>query len=224
MTNSTTNNILEALNWRYATKSFDTTKTLSNEQLNMVKESMRLAPSSYGLQAWKFVEVKTPVIRQQLKAIAWNQAQMTDSSSLFAFCSYVDPKSISDQLVGDYIFDIASQRNVPVESLAGLKGMLNGAVASGGASGDPAQTGAWLDNQLYIALGQAMTACALAGIDTCAMEGFDPQKANEILGLDELGLQVKCFLCVGFRSPDDKYIPTTTKKVRFSQDQVFLQR
>jgi nitroreductase len=216
-----TTTIIDSLNWRYAVKAFDVSKKLTENQLNFVKESMRLAPSSYGIQAWKFIEIKTPELRQKIKEIGWNQSQFTDASSLFAFCTYVEPVAKAEELVNDYVDEITEQRGVTAESLEGYKGMMINAMKNGNTSGDPSFSPYWLQNQLYIALGQAMTACALAGIDTCPMEGFDVAKANEILGLDKLGLKVNCFLTVGFRSEEDKY--ATTKKVRNSIDKVFIE-
>jgi nitroreductase / dihydropteridine reductase len=213
--------ILDSLNWRYATKSFDTNKKLSDEQLSFVKETLRLAPSSYGIQAWKFVEIKTPEIRQKLKEAGWNQSQFTESSSLFALCTYVDPVSNAEEIVNTYVEELISQRGVTAESLDGYKNMMINAMKNGNTMNDPAHSQHWLDNQMYIALGQAMTACAIAGIDTCPMEGFDVAKANEILDVEKLGLKVNCFLAVGFRNADDKY--ATTKKVRNSVDKVFLE-
>jgi nitroreductase / dihydropteridine reductase len=218
---TSTTQILEALNWRYAVKSFDTTKKLSQEQINFVKEAMRLSPSSYGIQAWKFVEIKTLELRQQIKEIGWHQGQYTEASNLFAFCSYINPVSKAEELVDIYVKEIADQRGVTMESLEGYKEMMYNAMKNGNTSGDPEFSPYWLQNQLYLALGQTMTSCALAGIDTCAMEGFDIAKANEILGLTKLGLKVNSFLAVGFRSEEDKY--ATTKKVRNSVDKVFLE-
>jgi nitroreductase / dihydropteridine reductase len=219
---NTTTQILESLNWRYATKSFDTTKKLTQDQVSFVKEAMRLSPSSYGIQAWKFVEIKTPETRQKIKEIGWNQGQYTEASNLFAFCTYTDPVTKGDDLVNTYVEEISKQRDVSVESLEGYKAMMVNAMKNGNTSGDPTYSQYWLDDQLYIALGQTMTACALAGIDTCAMEGFDITKANEVLDLTKDGLRVKCFLAVGHRNPQDKY--STTKKVRNPIGKVFLER
>jgi nitroreductase / dihydropteridine reductase len=216
-----TTQILDSLNWRYATKSFDVTKKLSDEQLSFVKETLRLAPSSYGIQAWKFVEIKTPEIRQKLQEAGWNQSQFTESSSLFALCTYIDPVAKAEEVVNTYVDELVAQRGVTAESLEGYKNMMVNAMKNGNTSGDPTHSQPWLDNQVYIALGQAMTACAIAAIDTCAMEGFDITKANEILDLKKLGLKVNCFLAVGFRNADDKY--ATTKKVRNAIDKVFLE-
>ncbi len=213
--------ILDSLNWRYATKSFDTTKKLSPEQVEFIKEAMRLSPSSYGIQAWKLVEITTPEIRQQLREIGWNQDQFTEASNLFAFCSYTDPVGRAEEIVQTYVDELVSQRGVTADSLEGYKNMMVKAMKNGNTTNDPDKSAQWLDNQLYLALGQTMSACALAGIDTCAMEGFDIAKANEILGLGKLGLQVKSFLAVGFRSDEDKY--ATTMKVRNPLDKVFIE-
>lgn len=216
------NQIIDSLNWRYATKAFDPKKILTEDQLNFVKESMRLTPSSYGIQAWKFVEVKTPEIREQLKVIGWNQGQFTDASSLFAICTFINPISKSEELVQNYVDEIVKIREVEAESLNGYKGMMVNAMNNGNTTGNPEYTPYWLDNQAYIVVGQVLTVCAIAGIDAIAMEGFDIAKANEILGLNDLGLQVKCFVAVGFRSEDDKY--ATTKKVRFTQKDLFIEK
>jgi nitroreductase / dihydropteridine reductase len=213
--------ILESLNWRYATKAFDVEKKLSPEQIDFVKESMRLAPSSYGIQAWKLIEVKSPEIRQQIKDIGWDQNQYTESSNLFAFCSYIDPVSKAEKLVETYVDELIKQRKVSPESLEGYKNLMIKSIENGNTSGDPSYSQYWLDNQLYLALGQTMTACALAGIDTCAMEGFDIKKANEILDLAKDGLQIKAFLAVGFRSEQDKY--SNIAKVRNPIEKVFAE-
>lgn len=213
--------IIQGLNWRYATKEFDTSKKLNKEELDFVKETMRLAPSSYGIQAWKFVEIKDPEIRAKLVGLGWGQKQYTEASNLFAFCTYLNPNSKSQELVQKYIDDIAKERGVSKESLNDYKDMMVNAVNNGNTTGDPEYTPFWLDNQLYLALGQTIAACAIAGIDTCPMEGFEIAKTNELLGLQKMGLQVKCFLAVGFRNPQDKY--ANMEKVRFDTEELFIE-
>jgi nitroreductase / dihydropteridine reductase len=212
--------ILESLNWRYAVKTFNKSKKLTDQQVAFIKESMHLAPSSYGIQAWKFIEIKTPELRQAIKEIGWDQGQYTDASNLFAFCSYVEPVIKAEEIVNLYVNELVEQRGAEVESLEGYKSMMVNAMKNGNTSGDPEYSVYWLQNQLYLALGQTMTACAIAGIDTCPMEGFDIIKANEILGLDKLGLRVNCFLAVGYRDVEDKY--ANIKKVRNSEESIFL--
>jgi nitroreductase len=211
-----------ALHTRYAVKQFDTTAILTQIEIEVIEESLRLAPSSYGLQAWRFVRVNNPETRAALKTISWNQSQITDSSVLYALCTFSNPIEQREEIVDDYINDVAQTRGVEIETLAGYKNMMLGAIMNGNTTGNPETTPAWLDRQLYIALGFAMTNAANIGVDTCALEGFDPEKANEILNLKELGLGVKCFLAVGKRRAEDN--AATAKKVRYNVEKVFINR
>lgn len=209
-----TNNSINALNWRYATKQFDTSKKLSDEQLAYVKEAFRLAPSSYGLQAWKFVHVKDSTKRAALKEAAFGQGQIEDASELFVLCV---PTNYSIDGVDKYIASMADTRKMKVEELEGFRDMMAGNLGSK----SPEQINIWLKNQVYIALGFVMAACAMEKIDTCPMEGFNPGKFDEILDLGSQSLTSVLCLPVGFRAADDKY--AAMPKVRFSQDELFLE-
>jgi nitroreductase len=218
-------NIIESLQWRYATKKFDTTKKLTSAQLDMLVESARLSPSSFGLQPWKFVIVTDTAARAKLREAAWGQSQITDASALIVFCVR---KNIDDALVDSYMQSIASTRNVPLETLKGFADTIKGSIKSKGTPGteaDPeAATSAakeWATRQVYIALGVLLTTAAHLDIDACPMEGFDPKKFDDILGLSALGLESRTLAAVGFRSADD----TTAglKKVRFPKEEVVVE-
>lgn len=206
---------IENLEWRYATKRYDTTKKLTPEQLNMIKESLRLSPSSFGLQAWKFVHVTDPALRQELAAAAWNQPQVTEASDLFVLASYI---SIDEAFVDKFVASVAETRGISVDVLKGYRDMMVGSVQGR----TPEQLGEWLARQVYIPLGVALTVAADNHIDASPMEGFDSQKFNEILGLDKLNLCARTILAVGFRSPEDE--TQNMKKSRFSQEEVFIER
>jgi nitroreductase len=204
-------NSIEALNWRYATKQFDATKKLTNEQKDIVTESLRLAPSSYGLQPWTFFIVTNPEIRAKLREAAYGQSQVTDASEVVVFTV---PKVLDDALVDRYMESIAETRSIPVDSLKGMVDMIKGMLA--GLS--PEARIAWAMRQVYIALGTMLTTLAHESIDACPMEGFNPSQFDEILGLPEQGLTTAVIATIGFRSSDDKY--ATAPKVRFAKDQV----
>ncbi|MFA7277602.1 MAG: NAD(P)H-dependent oxidoreductase [Candidatus Gracilibacteria bacterium] len=206
---------IENLEWRYATKRYDTTKKLTPDQLNMIKESLRLSPSSFGLQAWKFVHVADPALRQELAAAAWNQPQVTEASDLFVLASYV---SIDEAFVDKFVASVAETRGISVDVLQGYRDMMVGSVKGR----TPEQLGEWLARQVYIPLGVALTVAADNHIDASPMEGFDSQKFNELLGLDKLNLCARTILAVGFRSPEDE--TQNMKKSRFSQEEVFIER
>lgn len=205
-----TNNFLEDLQWRYATKSFDST-TLTDEQLNYILEAGRLAASSYGLEPWKFLVIKNPELRTKLQAASWNQTQVTQSSHLIVLCARTD---INETYVNNYQVALETNVGMPAGSLDGLGNMIRGSINYL----TPEQIIEWNKKQVYIALGQMMSACATAKIDSCPMEGFDAKAYSDILGLEEKNLVATVVLPVGFRSPEDK--TANYPKFRRSLDEI----
>lgn len=207
--------IIESLNWRYATKAYDTSKKLSDEQVSMLIEAVRLTPSSYGLPAYKVIHVKDAEIREKLKAVAWGQPQITDASDLFVFAIKTD---LSDVSVDEYMKLIADTRGVATESLDGFSGMIKGTLNS--LSQEHKE--AWAARQAYIALGTLLTTTAENKIDSTPMEGFTTEKFDEILGLKELNLKSVVVCVVGYRSENDDY--AGLKKVRISKDDLIIEK
>ena len=202
--------IIEDLNWRYACKKFDPSKKLTEDQLNDLLDSLRLSASSYGIQPWKFVVVKNAEKREQLVGAAYKQRQVADASDLLVLCR---PAELDASIIDSYVDDICKTRGQNKEDLEGYRNMMVKVVEKD----EPVKV-AWAKNQIYIALGTLMTACAAMKIDSCPMEGFSPKQFDEILELDKLGLKSVLVCPVGFRADDDKYIDV--KKVRFSRDEV----
>jgi nitroreductase len=188
--------ILAQLRWRYATKKFDPTKTIAAELWAKLEQAAVLAPSSYGLQPWKFVVVTDPTTRKKLHPVSWNQAQILDASHLVVFAAK-NPPTPTD--VERHVVRTAQVRGVPVEALNGFRQMMLGSLAR--MSGPDAHT--WAARQTYIALGMFLSACALAGVDACPMEGFQPEQYDEILGLREKGLSAVVIATAGYRLADD---------------------
>lgn len=203
--------ILEDLNWRYATKEFDATKKVSEEDFNAIMESLRLSPSSFGLQPWKFVVVKNDEKRKELVAHSWGQKQVSEASHLIVLCSH---KEFGKEQVQDYINHMAEVRSIDASTLDGFRDMMVGFLEGK----TPEQRDIWMRNQIYIALGNLMTACAVMRIDACPMEGFLPQKYSEVLGLEEMGLNPVLVCPIGYRSEDDKY--AVAAKVRYSTEEL----
>ena len=206
--------IIDALQWRYATKKFDPTKKLSQAQLDSVIESLRLSVSSYGLQPWKFIVVTNPQVRAQLRAVAWNQSQITDASALIVLAVQ---KTVDVAYVDRFVAEVARTRNIPVDALKGYADMMKGSISGR----TPEQVKEWSSRQVYVALGTAITAAASLGIDACPMAGFDAVKFDEILGLGALGLESRVLMPVGFRATDDDMAKAT--KVRFAREQVVIE-
>ena len=207
-------NIIDALKWRYATKKFDATKKLSQEQFDTVLESLHLSASSYGLQPWKFIVVTNPEIRAKIKAAAWNQTQITDASHLIVLAVQT---TVDAAYVDRFVASVSKTRNVPVDALKGYADMMKGSIAGRTLE----SVVEWSSRQVYIALGTALTAAAVSGIDACPMEGFDPKQVDDILGLAKMGLQSRVLMPVGFRAADDDM--AKAPKVRFSKEEVVIE-
>jgi nitroreductase len=205
--------LLDNLNWRYATKKFDATKKISSEDLNTLKEAVRLSASSYGLQPYKVVIVENPEIREQLKAAAYGQTQITDASQLFIFANDLNAGAES---VDAYIKNISETRGVPADALAGFADMMKGTIAN--LSQDAKNI--WTAKQTYIALGTLLAAASELKIDATPMEGFNAAAFNEILGFDKLGLNASVIATVGYRHDEDD--TQHYKKVRKSHEELFI--
>ncbi len=206
----TPSQVLEHLNWRYATKKFDPTKKIPPEIWKTLEDSLVLAPSSFGLQPWKFIVVSNPEIRQQLVQHSWGQTQVADASHLVVLAIQ---KEISATDVDRYIQHMSVVRQVGVDALQGLAKTIKGFL-----SNPPIPLNEWAARQVYIALGQFMTVAAMLGIDTCPMEGFNPALYNELLGLTEAGYSAVVLCPAGYRAADDKY--AALPKVRYSNQDV----
>lgn len=200
-------------NWRYATKKFDTAKKISTQDLNTLKEAIRLSSSSYGIQPYKIIIVENPELRTQLLPAAYGQAQVIDASHLIVFANETN---VDGETVNKYINRISETRGIPAESLTGF-----GEYMKGGINSMPEDVkNIWAAKQTYLALGNLLNAAAELKIDTTPMEGFVPAKVNEILGLDKLNLNASLIATIGYRKEEDA--TQHLKKVRKSNEELFI--
>ena len=205
--------LIEKLNWRYATKKFDHSKKLSKEQLDTLLAAIRLSPSSYGLQSFKVLVVEDPEIREQLKAAAYGQPQLTDASQVIVFATETN---IDEASVHKYVDNILATRNIDRAMVEGYEQTMVGTVNR---LPDDQKIG-WSTKQTYIALCVLLTAAAEIGVDACPMEGFEAGKFDEILGLKEKGLATTVIATIGFRAHDDHY--SHLAKVRKPSEELFI--
>jgi nitroreductase len=207
--------IKEALMWRAAIKEYNKEALLSDEEVSMLMDAVRMAPSSYGLQPYKLIVVKSTEMRERLKAVSYNQSQVTDASHFVVFASKVNE---NENDVAEFVQRIIAVRGVTEESLSGYAGMMNGAL---GHMNDDAKR-AWAGKQAYLGLGVLLTAAALAEIDASPMEGFDAGAYDEILDLKKDGYTTAVICALGRRVEGEKY--AQMPKVRKSQEEfvVFL--
>ena len=206
-------NFLENQNWRYATKKFDASKKISNQDLDFLKEAIRLSASSFGLQLFKVIVVENPEIRTKLKAASWGQSQIVDASHLIVFANQT---KVTDADVDSYLQNICETRNLPAEAMTGYGDFMKGSLAQ---MNDEVKQ-IWTAKQTYLALGNLLNAAAELKIDTTPMEGFVPAQYNEILGLDKLNLNAAVVAAVGYRHEEDA--TQHYKKVRKSNENLFI--
>jgi nitroreductase len=206
-------NFLNNQNWRYATKKFDATKKITNEDLNILKEAIRLSSSSYGLQPYKVIIVENPEIRAKLQPAAWGQSQIVEASHLIIFANET---KVDDSTIDDYIKNISETRNTPIEALAGYGEFMKSKIVTL----TDEEKKIWTAKQTYLALGNLLNAAAEHKIDVTPMEGFVPAQINEILGLDKLNLNATLIATLGYRHEEDA--TQHYKKVRKSQEDLFI--
>jgi nitroreductase/dihydropteridine reductase len=205
--------LLDKLNWRYATKKFDETKKVSQEQLNTLLTAIQLSPSSAGLQAYRVIVVSDPKVKEQLREAAYGQQQLTTSSHVLVFAAET---GLDSEYVKTYIDRIAEIRGVDRANLEVFESNINNNVST---MDDETKT-TWNKKQSYIALGVLVSAAADLGIDACGMEGFDAAKFDEILGLKEKGLTTAVIAPIGFRAEDDHF--SKAAKVRRPLEELFI--
>lgn len=203
--------IPQALQRRYATKAYDESKKISDTDLNTILESLRLAPSSFGVQAWKFLVVTDPTIREKLQAASWGQPQLTTASHIVVLLA---KKDYTEKDVDTYMADIAATRWLDVAQLDWFKQAILGAISHRSQADKEIRN----KKQTYIALGFGLLTAAHLGIDTTPMEGLDPKQYDEILWLTEWEYTTSVVLALWYRSPEDQ--TQHYKKVRYSADKV----
>jgi len=209
---TTTNQAIEALEWRYATKQYDATRKIANEDLQILKDSVRLAPTSYGLQPFKVYVVESADIREKLKVAGYGQPQITDASHLFVFAA---KNNISTEDVDTYMQNVASTRGITMEDVKGFGDYIKHSIQPM----DTERFSIWNARQTYIAMGMLLQTAAELKIDSTPMEGFDVAGFNEILGLPAQGLSASVICAVGYRSAEDA--TQHYAKVRKSEEDLF---
>lgn len=205
-------NVLEHRTWRYATKKFDPSKKVSENDLQTLLEATRLSASSYGLQPYHVFVIQDQDLKEQLKPVSWGQSQITDASHIIVFANATD---FGEELVDDYLANVSETRGIPTDNLKGYSDFMKSKLMD--LPKDMKSN--WTARQAYIAFGNLMQAAAELKIDTCPMEGFETEKYNEILGLNDKNLNAAVVLAVGYRSEKDETQHLT--KVRKSKEELF---
>lgn len=202
--------LLEKLNWRYATKKMDPARSVSDDKVDRIIEAARLAPTSSGLQPFEVVLVTNPDIRQQIRAVAWNQAQITEGSHLLVFAAW---DNYTTDRINEMFDRVNEERKVTNEGWENYRKMLLDTYPVR----DPQVNFEHAARQAYIGFGMSVAQAAFEGVDTTPMEGFEPEKVDEILGLRARGLRSVTLLPLGYREPEGDWL-AGLKKVRRPTD------
>ena len=200
-------------NWRYATKKFDATKKVSEADLTVLKDAIRLSASSYGLQPYKVLLIENPEIRAQLQPFSWGQSQIVDASHLLVFANITN---IGETEIDAYFDNLISTRGIPMDAVQGYSDFMKSKIVSL----PEGVKNSWTSKQTYLALGNLLNAAAELNIDVTPIEGFEPEKYNEILGLDKLGLNASLVAPIGYRHEEDA--TQHFAKVRKSNEDLFI--
>jgi nitroreductase len=206
-------NLIEVLNWRYATKRM-TGEKVTPENLQQILVAIQLAPTSRGLQSFKVLIIEKDELKSEIQPIADNQPQVVECSHLLVFAAW---NSISEVQINDFIQYVADERGVPAEKLEKMKSVL----LRDQLPMNDEQFYNWTSKQIYLALAFGMATAATLKIDAAAMEGFSPSGLDKLLGLDKLGLRSVVLLALGYRDTENDWL-LKLKKVRRSREELFL--
>ena len=213
MSSITNEQLNSALEWRYATKIFDPARKIPADTWATLERSLVLSPSSFGLQPYKFLVITDPALRARLLPATWNQKQVVECSHYVVFTART---RLAEEHIDAFINRIAEVRGITAESLKSYREMMNGSLIAGGTLSKMIPE--WAARQAYIAIGNLMTSAAVLGVDACPIEGFEPDKYDDILQLRGNGFASVVCCALGYRAATDKYAKLA--KVRFPESQL----
>ena len=206
-------NIIDSLQWRYATKKFDTDKPAAEADVSVIKQAVNLAATSFGLQPFRVAVVTDQATKDKLRAAAYDQPQLSDASHVFVFAAKT---TVTPEYVDDFIKLTATTRDIPLDAVSGYGEYIKGSIVDK----DDEFLLNWNKRQAYIGLGTLLAAAAELRVDACPMEGIEPDKFDDILGLKEKGLTATVIAPVGYRHAEDH--SAQYAKVRLPLGELFL--
>lgn len=198
-------NIIDSLKWRYATKKFDDTLKIEESKIDIIKNAFNLTATSFGLQTINLIVISNKALREALVEHSYFQKQVLEASHLLVICIQND---ILDTDIDNYFDNVKAIRNTPETILSPYRNDLKSNMKKMSLK----ERQQWSKNQAYIVLGNLMTVCALEEIDSCPMEGFNPEAYDKLLDLESRNLKSVLLLPIGYRSKDDIF--ASFKKVR----------
>ncbi|MBT8281441.1 MAG: NAD(P)H-dependent oxidoreductase [Muriicola sp.] len=203
---------IESLEWRYATKKFDSDRSVSDTDLNLLLDATQLSASSFGLQPYHVFIITDPEIRSSLKEVSWGQSQITEASHLFVFANI---RNFGPELIDSYLKEVSDVREIPKEGLKAYGEFMKSKLVD-----LPEEVKEnWTAKQTYLAMGNLLSAASTMQIDACPIEGFEAEAYDKILNLQEKDLTTSVVVAVGYRSEEDE--TQHLKKVRRPKESLF---
>lgn len=199
---------MQAMDFRHACKLFDETKKISDEDMQYILEVARKSPSSFGMEGWKFLVITNDGLKAKLRHACWDQAQITSSSHLVVILTAIQNVKPEYGVVRKRF----ERREMPVEKLEFYIDLYSSHLKNTLSSDENIY--AWTAKQTYIAAANMMTAAAFRGIDSCAIEGYDKNAVEEILGLNTKEFQVSLILPFGYRANEQ------SKQMRLAKEEI----
>ncbi len=187
------NDFTKAMGFRHACKVFDENKKISDEEMHYILEAGRTSPSSFGMEAWKFLVITNEELKAKLRPFCWDQVQITSCSHLVIVLAGIENAKVESGMPKKRF----TRRDMPQETLDFYMDIYAKHLEKTLSTDDNIY--AWTAKQSYIALGNMMTAAAFVGIDSCPIEGLEKENVEEVLGLDTSKYQVAVVVPFGYR-------------------------
>jgi len=207
--------IIENLNWRYATKKMNG-QAVPQEQVDLIVEAARLAPTSSGVQPFRIIEISNAALKAQIQEIAWGQSQIVDSSHLLVFAAFDE---YTKERIDAPFVQSEIERGLPTGTTDAYKDNLWANLSAQTAE----QHFDHAARQSYLAFGTAIVAAAELKVDATPMEGFNNAQLDTLLGLDKLGLKSTVILALGYRDTENDWL-VNLKKVRTKKEDFVIKR
>ena len=207
--------LLDTLEWRYATKKYDPTKKVAQEDLDKILEAARMAPSSSGLQQFRVIVITNQELKEKIVPVAWGQQIVADSSHLLVFAGW---DSYTDEGIDSPFDKMNALRGLPLDTTDEYKNRLKAQLSSLSVE----QQAAHAAKQAYIAFGLAIAQAAELGVDATPMEGFSNAELDELLGLDKLGMKSAVMLPLGYRMEEQDWL-LKLKKFRLPKEEFLIE-
>ncbi|WP_433903170.1 nitroreductase family protein [Sphingobacterium puteale] len=207
--------LLETLEWRYATKKYDSTKKVDQKDVDKIIEAARMAPSSSGLQPFRVVLITDQQLKEQIVPVAWGQQIIAESSHLLVFAAW---DKYTDERIDATFNQMNNHRGLPLDTTDDYKNKLKSMFAAL----TEEQQAAHAAKQAYISFGMAIAQAAELKVDATPMEGFSNGELDKLLGLDKLGLKSVVLLPLGYRLGEEDWL-LKLKKFRLPKTEFLIE-